>query len=402
MKLAGGDLSRLVTMGDTLLAWEGPGFKMTAADRTSGKVLWKFELQNAPVPEWPPATPEGVFSDLRHLEADLRRLNHRIDALLREKGVGPETQAVQSQRNDLRELLRQKALGDNLYLVSGQDLFSIDRRSGGLRWKKPLGFLPSARPVASQDRVFVVDGSSQQVRVYSVQHQGDEMTPIPGPVVGGLAYSDPLLSFVGRDGFVHAHKGTDGTLVWKEEIKGKVTSPPAVALARRAAIPGRPPGTITRLLLVPAGRMLYAFDQDAGVLLWKVECSSEITSVPIWAGDTLYLKTADQNLIALELLPERAGQIEVAGRLRWKLPGGERILLRGRDLVYVLATEPEVIGVRALTGEPVSRFSLGSFRDVATNLEDGMLYVARPGGWVEALLEIPYGVHSRWRLYGVL
>jgi hypothetical protein len=44
------------------------------------------------------------------------------------------------------ERLRVAAFGDNVYFISRQVLYCLDRISGGLRWTRRLGFVPSARP----------------------------------------------------------------------------------------------------------------------------------------------------------------------------------------------------------------------------------------------------------------
>jgi outer membrane protein assembly factor BamB len=377
-----GEIAGLTLEEGILVVSGSSSLQVTGVDRTSGRVEWKFALPGAPAPSWPPAAAQGVPEEVRQLEADLRQINARIDERLKSVGPGPETAALQKKRSAIREQLRVASSGDNLYLVSGQLLYCLDRLTGVLKWTRHLGFVPTARPVAIRNFVFLSDAAAGRVRVLDVEKQGKEVTSYEGPVAGGVAYADPLVTFAGSDGFLRAFRVTDGKLVWKVPVVGAMRADPVIEVVRHVAQDGSGRASISRMVFAAAGSTLNAVDLDSARFAWQFDCGAPITSGPVRKDDLLYVGT-EAALSALEILP----QAGAAGRLRWKLTGGERFVLKSGDLVVVQDAKGQWVTVREPTGEVVGRFSAGDYAHVATNPVDALLYAAKRGGRVVCLAE---------------
>jgi outer membrane protein assembly factor BamB len=231
-------ISRL-TMGGDQLFIETPDNTVVAMNRFTGQTSWMFRIDTDTPLDWPPVVAQGVPEEIRDLEASLRLVNRQIDDTLKEKGVGKETQLLQKKRNEFRERLRVAAFGDNVYFISHQIVYCLDRMSGGLRWTHRLNFVPSARPFAIRNYVFVPGADSARVWVLDVEHKGSEMTSfrasitsVENQILNSPVYSDPSLYFACHDGNVYCYKVTDGTLTWTYQTERSLRADPVVYVYR--------------------------------------------------------------------------------------------------------------------------------------------------------------------------
>ncbi|MBV8880399.1 MAG: PQQ-binding-like beta-propeller repeat protein [Planctomycetaceae bacterium] len=238
-------ISRL-TMGGDQLFIETPDNTVVAMNRFTGQTSWMFRIDTDTPLDWPPVVAQGVPEEIRELEASLRLVNRQIDDTLKEKGVGKETQALQKKRNEYRERLRVAAFGDNVYFISHQIIYCLDRISGGLRWTHRLNFVPSAKPFAIRNFVFVPGADSARVWVLNVENKGAEMTSFrasilskENQIMNSPVYSDPSLYFVCHDGNVYCYKVTDGTLTWTYPTERSLRADPTVYVYRSDEAPSQ-------------------------------------------------------------------------------------------------------------------------------------------------------------------
>ena len=354
-------ISRLTLGGDHLFI-ETPDNSVVAMNRFTGQTSWIFRIDTDTPLDWPPVVAQGVPEEIRDLEASLRTVNHQIDDTLKEKGVGKETQALQKKRNEYRERLRVAAFGDNVYFISHQIIYCLDRLNGGLRWTHRLNFVPSARPFAIRNFVFVPGADSARVWVLNVENKGQEMTSFrasittkENQIMNSPVYSDPSLYFVCHDGNVYCYKVTDGTLTWTYPTERSLRADPTVYIYRSEDAPSqegpKPPGApgmeapkpadgmapppamekkdapamgapamgapakddkggkkkaqvTTRILFVGStDNAFYALDADGGNIIWKYECGSVIKAPAVAKDNTVYVATDEGALHAFEVMP---------------------------------------------------------------------------------------------------
>lgn len=238
-------ISRLTLGGDQLFI-ETPDNSVVAMDRFTGQTSWIFRVDTNTPLDWAPVVASGVPEEIRQLEADLRLINRQIDDKLKELGVGKETQALQKKRNEIRERLRVAAFGDNVYFISRQVIYCLDRLNGGLRWTHRLGFVPSARPFAIRNFVFVPGADSARVWVLDVERKGAEtasyraaITSKENQIMNSPVYSDPSLYFTCHDGNVYCFKVTDGTLTWTYQTERSLRADPTVYIYRSDEAPSQ-------------------------------------------------------------------------------------------------------------------------------------------------------------------
>jgi outer membrane protein assembly factor BamB len=355
-------ISRLTLGGDHLFI-ETPDNSVVAMNRFTGQTSWIFRIDTDTPLDWAPVVAQGVPEEIRDLEAALRLINRQIDDTLKEKGVGKETIALQKKRNEIRERLRVAAFGDNVYFISHQIMYCLDRLNGGLRWTHRLMFVPSARPFAIRNFVFVPGADSARIWVLDVEKKGVEtasyrasIMTTQNQIMNSPIYSDPSLYFVCHDGNAYCFKVTDGSLTWTYQTERALRADPTVYVyksedapsvegaapkaAGEAPKPGdgmAPPPAMekkpadgmpapamgapamgakddkgkkqkatvtTRFLFVGStDNAFYALDADGGNLIWKYECGAEIKSPAIAKDNTVYVATEDGALHAFEVMP---------------------------------------------------------------------------------------------------
>ena len=353
-------ISRLTLGGDHLFI-ETPDNTVVAMNRFTGQTSWMFKIETNTPLDWAPVVAQGVPEEIRDLETSLRLVNRQIDDMLKEKGVGKETQALQKKRNEYRERLRVAAFGDNVYFISHQIIYCLDRLNGGLRWTHRLGFVPSARPFAIRNFVFVPSADTARVWVLDVERKGAEATSykasimtIENQIMNSPVYSDPSLYFVCHDGGVYCYKVTDGTQTWVYQTERSLRADPTVYLYQSTEAPspagGADPGkpgpaamdakpadgmpapamdkkpdgmaapamgapakddkgkkkaqVTTKFLFVGStDNAFYALDANGGNMIWKYECGAVIKSPAIAKDSTVYVATEDGALHAFEVMP---------------------------------------------------------------------------------------------------
>lgn len=396
-------ISRLTLAGSHLFV-ETPENQVIAMDRFTGKTEWIHKVDSDTPLDWPPVVAHGAPEEIIALENQLRLIARQIDDKLKEHGVGPETIKLQKKRQEIREKLRVAAFGDNVYFISRQTLYCLDRLSGNLRWTHRLKFVPSAQPFAIRNYVFIPGADLARVWALDVENRGTEVASYPASIhprenhiMNKPVYSDPSLFFTCHDGNIYCYKVTDGTLTWTFPTERDLRCDPVVHTHREITKDekGKDKIASTRFLFVGGmDHCFYALDADAGALVWKYEAGAVFKEPAVAKDTTVYVKSHDSALLALELLPMHRDPKTGAstgpkrnGNLRWKLPLGERFLLKGKERVYILGPRNVIYVMNEMTGEITGRYPLNLLQFALTNTGDDFLYVANSGGYVFCLKE---------------
>jgi outer membrane protein assembly factor BamB len=421
---------RMTLAGDQLFL-ETPENQVVAMDRFTGRVQWIFTVETDTPLDWPPVVAEGVPERKRQLETELQLLARRIEDQLRLTGPGKETQELQKRRSDLRELLKAEAYGDNVYFISRQICYCVDRLSGKLVWSRRLGFIPSARPYAIRNYVFVAGADLARVWALDVENKGLEKTFYraeifnrENQVLNRPIYYPPSLYFVCHDGKVYSYNVENGNLNWTyaterelkadpiiyvyrhpEEIAPSPSPAPAAAAGAGMMAPPAAAGDdksrkaktqreTTFLFVGGMDNAFYALDANSGGLIWKYECGAPIKSPAVAVGETVYVATEGGALHAFEILPvhrdPKSGQVlgpKRNGSLRWKLPLAERFLFKGKERIYILGPKNEIYAMEEKSGKIVGRYPTRVLQHILTNTVDDHVYVANAAGYVYCLKE---------------
>ncbi len=392
-----------ISLGAEYLYLETPDCRVAAVDRRTGVPAWVFQVDSGTPIDWVPSEASGVPEEIRELEGQIRGLNRQIDDVIKAEGPGAKSQALTRDRNNARQKLTVAQQGDNVYFCSRQVMYCLVRTTGTLLWKKRLNFAPSGRPFATRNYIFVPGADLARVWRLDVEKRGEETSYYPATMGSGdrSIVTRPVfhtsLYFVAGDGNAYSYDVDGGRLNWTYPTLDKLAAEPVIhERAEKYLDSAGKEGTRKKRYLLIGGLdyALYALDADNGKLEWKYETAGYLKSAAVVKDDTVYVKTEGGSLFALEIDPQHRDPKTGAamgtrrnGQLRWKLPLGERFLVKGSDSVLVLGPKDEVYQVREKTGEIVGRTQLNQIHYVLTNTQDGMLYVATGAGHVFALKE---------------
>jgi outer membrane protein assembly factor BamB len=296
-------------------------------------------------------------------------------------------------------------------------LYCLVRTTGTLLWSRQLGkeFSASGQPFAIRSDVFVPGGNLARVWRLSVEKKGSSVgfyhTSIGShdkQVTNRPVYEDPSLYFVSHDGAIYCYDVTTGESRWQPpyQTEDELRADPVIYKYKRSfkdAGGKDRPMDLKYLFVGGFDHTFYALDAAGGNLLWKYETAGQIKTPAVARGETVYVKTEQGALFALDVAPMHGkgstwqGFVAPAagegwpwrrsGTLRWKLPLGERFVVKGRDYVYVLGPNRELYCMNETKGEVIGRYPLKLFQHVVTNPQDDILYVAHPSGYLWALRE---------------
>jgi outer membrane protein assembly factor BamB len=394
-----------LSIGRENLFIETPDFKVACINRFDGLTKWVFEIPTRSPLEWTPAEPGEVYEQIRMYSQQLAAQTRVVEDLLKTEGLGQKAQDAQREKNRLYQLLNASQRGDNVYLVSRQVLYCIARQTGKLLWQRPLPFSPSAKAYATRESIFIPAGDRPQVWRLDVEKRGEPLQSFPANVGTGdrTIMNSPILDgiflyFVCADGHCYCYNINNGDLEWAFPAHSKLATEPTLHTVREKFKDSAGRDTVREKKYLFFGGLdyaLYCIDPGTGGLNWKYETGGFLRT-PIHVKDTtVYVKSDEGALFALELDPQhrnpKTGALEGpvrTGNLRWKLPLGERFLVKGgSDRVLVLGPNSEIYQYAEMSGEIVSRTQLREITHVLTNPWDSILYVATDAGSVFALEE---------------
>jgi outer membrane protein assembly factor BamB len=411
-KLTDKEIAR-ITLGSEFLYVETPDHRIVAMDRFNGVVKWIYEVDTRTPLDWPPIEAYGVPDEIRQKETELRAAKRKVEDIVKEKGPGKESQEQQKKVDNIREQLRQAQNGDNVYFISQHVMYCLVRTTGTLLWSRRLSheFSASGQPFAIRSDIFVPGGNLSRVWRLSVEGKGRSVTfyrtsigSHDKQVTNRPLYEDPALYFVSHDGSVYSYN-QDGNLNWTYPTEDELRADPVIykykKMYKDPAGKDRP--LDTKFLYVGGfDHAFYALDAAGGNLVWKYETAGQIKSPAVARGETVYVKTENGALFALDATPMHGekpdGSFVVppvgqgwpwrrSGTLRWKLPLGERFVVKGKDHVYVLGPNREIYKLNEWTGEVIGRYPMNLFQHIVTNAQDDILYLAHPSGHIFALRE---------------
>ncbi len=386
-------ITRISFLSDALYA-ETASNKVYAIDRETGVVRWVFETDTKAPLDYPPVIAHGVPEERAQLEEDLVKVRVRLEDEKRAKNRDMvKLRQLLVRSREIQETHRVLLERDNVYCLSKGWLFCLDRMGGQVYWSKDLSRLPlpivaSAPIEACRSNIFIADIKLD--RVYPIEvgrRDAFRQLQAGGQIVGRPVFEDPSVYFTSMDGYAYCFH-TTGDQIWKHKTLGPIKAGPAIGLRRWSEGEGKQKhDVVEKTCYVGSTDMaLYAFDADGGNLRWKYETGAVIETPAVAVGDTVYVKTEHGALLALNVKPlhkNEKGEVigeRRDGELRWRIPLGERFVVKTDSRVYVLGQDAQLFGVEEMSGAIKSRHDLSAFPFILTNTIDGTLYLVHPNG----------------------
>jgi outer membrane protein assembly factor BamB len=304
--------------------------------------------------------------------------------------------------------------GRRLYMLNDNGvLFSLDKHTGRVRWRRKLGALAAASPAYSDGKVYAVvlqrslhgaasgsgrvvalDGRTGKVEWSSKLASRSESSPLvadgrvyfgsengtvyamdagngavrwrfqaDGAVKGGLALADGKLFFGDYGGHAYAIRESNGASVWRASTSGgrfglgsgNFYSTPAVAFGR--VYMGNTDGRV------------YSFSSAGGKLAWShstggyVYASPAVAQVP-GGRPLVYIGSYSGRFYALDA---RSGAEVWSRGDNGKISGGATVI--GDIVYYADLGKRRTIGLDARSGRKVFEFERGSYNPVVSDGE---------------------------------
>jgi outer membrane protein assembly factor BamB len=304
--------------------------------------------------------------------------------------------------------------GKRLYLLNDNGvLYSLDKHTGRVRWRRKLGALAAASPAYANGKVYVVllqrslqgagagsgrvvalDGKKGRVLWSSKLASRSESSPLvadgrvyfgsengtvyamdadngavrwrfraEGAVKGGVALADGKLYFGDYGGRAYAIRQSNGGSVWRSSTSGtrfgfgagNFYSTPAVAFGR--VYMGNTDGRV------------YSFAASSGKLAWSkstggyVYASPAVAQVP-GGRPLVYIGSYSGSFYALDA---RSGDVRWSRGGNGKISGGATVI--GDIVYYADLGNRRTIGLDARNGRKVFEHERGSYNPVVSDGE---------------------------------
>lgn len=378
--------------------------------------------------------------DVMALRTQLEEMTTNINQLRHLRS--PDMKTIEGLRDKRRQAGAKREgalLNDNVYCLSKTVLYCLTRLPQPRAvpqqvWTKRFAnFVPSARPFASRSYVYIPAVDLDRVWAIEVNPVPPRTTPgyeygyyRSGPIVNSPTQSGdlkPIHDVVTQPMYIgdHLYFASRSGLVYRYDDKQRISSPWPVDVrcdiiaaplihTRHLDIVQDDAATRTKSYVIKflfVGGLdgaFHAYDADSGGKLWKFETGGVIKDAPVAREDTVYVKTEKGYLFALNLWPmvkdksgktmweilpskDRAWGPNRFGEIRWKIPMGERFLVKGQERVYVLGPNRQIFSMDEMSGTEKGRTLIENLDFLITNPLDDIFYVATKGGRLYALKE---------------
>jgi outer membrane protein assembly factor BamB len=223
-------------------------------------------------------------------------------------------------------------------------VWSLQPRSGSVRWKTDTAVTGELAPVLDGERVLVAGHGLAALELASGRLLWSESAPADvraPPVVAGARL------LVGEaDGTLRCRDRATGVSLWTHLAKGPIVAPPLVDERRR------------RIYLGTTDREILELGLDRGQAGWRWRVGADIRSPGLLLEDHILFASFDAVLYAL-----RRG-----GNLAWRAPLPSRPLsgpLLVEGYVLVACFENDLVGFTLATGGRAGSLRVGAGKEIA-------------------------------------
>ena len=280
--------------------------------------------------------------------------------------------------------------GTMVYAATGRaEVLGLDARSGAIKWRVPLGTPARSAPTVAEGKLYVTTLDNRLVAFAAADgkqlwaYQGATSTT---SVLGEAspAYDSGIVVVGFGSGELAAVRAENGSIAWTDTLApiGGRNS-----LTDFSAVRGLPVIDQGRVFAIGLGGLMVALDLTAGRRLWERQIGGGNT--PWVAGDTVFVITSDQRMIAL-------ARDDGANRWSVELPRYERPD-RKRDPIFwlgpvlvnnrliVSGTNGEARSLNPQDGSDIGSHKLSAPASLAPVVAEGMMFLVSSDATMLAL-----------------
>jgi outer membrane protein assembly factor BamB len=253
-----------------------------------------------------------------------------------------------------------------LGVVSGAELYMLDRHTGRLKWRHDLGSAPSSGPALSNDYAFValVTGRIEGYKL-------DDPKALPWYAQSkGRTHLRPtttgdVVSWPTTEGYVYVSGADEPGVRFRMETKADIVTSPAELKPY--------------IYLASLDGYLYCVDERNGREQWRYATGYPIMSSPAIVGVHTYVASIEP---ALHCLDSKTG-----ARL-WSAPGVSHFGAEGRERVYATDRYGNLLVLDTATGTPIAEMRTAEGTSTLVNDKTDRLFLVNDHGLVQCLREI--------------
>jgi outer membrane protein assembly factor BamB len=401
-----------MTLGSEHIFCETSDNHIVAVNRFTGIPSWEYIIPTETPPDWAPVEAVGVGLEILEYERELKKAEQAVDNEVKQLPINEERvkkiDDLKKKRSEWREKIQGASVNDNVYFICRGWLFCLDRRTGQEQWFTKLRFVPSNQPFASRVYIFVPSLEHSRLHILRVDQRGKQLVDFRieldphNQVFERAIFFHPLLYCVERNGTLHAYWVDREREHFRFKIQYPFMADPAVhryhvtekVRDEKDKTKVKDVDRIYDILCIGGmDRAFYALDAGGGNVIWKYHLPSVVKTPAVGKDGTIYVKTEDGYLHALEAMPQHVDKDGCVlgpwsmGRLRWQMPNAERFLLKTGTGVYILGQNDVVYKLVEETGKILGQYPLNDIRFVFTNTMDDQWYCGTTDGHIFCLQE---------------
>jgi outer membrane protein assembly factor BamB len=257
------------------------------------------------------------------------------------------------------------ASGKYVSVVSGGELYVLDRANGQLLWSRTLGSAAAAAPTLSEEYAYV---SFLNGRVEG--HRLDKRSALPwysqsvGRIFHSPSTSGRVITWPTDRGYLYVGQASPPRVLYRIETTSPVTAPPTEA--------------DPYLYVASADGHVYCFDALDGDEVWRYSMGYTATGRAAVVGDRLYVASNEPMLHAVNA---------ITGELLWTVPGITQFVAQGLKNAYGLDDLGKLVIIDVETGKYVGTLAGENYQAVFNEQSD-RVFLVNDRGLVQCLHEI--------------
>lgn len=250
-------------------------------------------------------------------------------------------------------------------VVSGAELYVLDRASGNFLWSRPLGSAPAAAPALSAEVAYITFLNG---RVEGYRLADPETFPWYSQSVGRIFHSPTVsgsvVSWPTSRGYLYVGQANDPRVLYRIETDSPATAPPSELNSY--------------LYVTSADGRVYCFNALNGTEVWRYTVGYRASGRPAVVGERCYVASTEPMLHAVH---------SRTGDSLWSVPGIIEFAAQGLKQVYGLDEFGRLLIVDRETGRYVGTLP-GVDHSAVFNEDSDRIYLVNDRGLVQCLHEI--------------
>jgi len=254
----------------------------------------------------------------------------------------------------------------HLGVVSGSNLYLLDRNDGRLIWSRELGSAPSSGPALSANYAYValltgrIEGYRlDDPRTQPWYYQSKGRTYLR-PTTTGSVVSWPTAA-----GYLYVSDANKPRVRFRMETSDDIVTSPAAQGET--------------LYIASLDGYLYALHERTGDEKWRYSTGFAISSSPAIVGDQVFVASLEPALHAIDVK---------TGQGLWSAPGISHFAAKGADRVYASDRYGNLLSLDAKTGRPLGGIATIQGMSTLVNDQSNRIFLVNDRGLVQCLHEI--------------